>query len=1008
MSRRLLGPIGGPIIFLLVAGLVFAGLGWVTVASLRVERAQQEAAAQAEHLSRMQRAVWRMDGRLLPVFAVEDSRPFHHYASPDLVVDYGPASTPLLAAPFADWMQLHFQVSHDLGWDSPQVLPSDAVAACRQNWPGLPLRNVTPDRINLLATLRAKYPTAQVIDVFAARERAIPADSGPLGVPFLINDIAPGAAPPPRLPMTNGRETAPVSDLINTMPPAPVPPPAEGASQSTASAAAGTTLADEPAPNGVAGELIKEPAPAVQLQLAQPQGAPLPPPDDNRLRQNSAYSKASPGGEYPLRAQSIGRGMEDAKNANTFPNQNPLYGGTGPLALRNFDRRPASAMPSRSGAAPAFAPPGLPVPAIPGGFAGGLGATPPATMAAPSGSGLAPGGAPPGTATYGFAVGGRPASGPPPVANPAGTSGPIDMFEKRKESEGIDGVAKGAAEFEPSADKSLARRVASEKAERFRKEKSESLGAKKDAAKPNAEYFFDAPESRGLFGSVKEALRAKEAEEKLTERGRMFRTAEPGVKAKKSGATDRPAERPPLAAAPPAGGLAGIPLTKPSAEKKPQAPPGVAAPPVAPDTLSLGRPARMDPASDGPAGEAKRDSSEFDAAKPAEPIPPTPDPAPPAVLEPAPPEPMAGDGFTPTVAVHLGSMRPQWLTAADGTELLVLVRAARLEIKTVYQGVVLDWPKLQTVLKEEVKDLFPEARLVAVKDPSAVSPERTMTALPVQLDPGPTPEPPPVGWTPLRFGLVLAWTAALIAFAAVALCGWSLIDLSERRIRFVSAVTHELRTPLTALRLYLDLLLSGLVQDEEKRREYLSTLNAESDRLHRLIDNVLDFARLERRRTGTSVQTLKIGELFDQVRSTWTDRCGTDHKELVVVSTLPPEAEISTDPVLVQQIIGNLIDNARKYTRDAEDCRIWVWAKPGGRNQIFIEVEDRGSGIPPRERSTIFRPFRRGESADTRAGGAGLGLALSKQWAEVLGGRLTYRPADGGTGSCFRLELRVK
>ena len=183
------------------------------------------------------------------------------------------------------------------------------------------------------------------------------------------------------------------------------------------------------------------------------------------------------------------------------------------------------------------------------------------------------------------------------------------------------------------------------------------------------------------------------------------------------------------------------------------------------------------------------------------------------------------------------------------------------------------------------------------------------------------PEPPPAGWTPLRFGLVLAWAAALIAFAAVGLCGWSLIDLSERRIRFVSAVTHELRTPLTALRLYLDLLLSGMVQDEEKRREYLSTLNAESDRLHRLIDNVLDFARLERRRRGDAVQTVKVTDLLSQVRATWTDRCANDSKELVAISTLPPETELSTDPALVQQIIGNLIDNARKYTRDAEDHR---------------------------------------------------------------------------------------
>jgi signal transduction histidine kinase len=298
--------------------------------------------------------------------------------------------------------------------------------------------------------------------------------------------------------------------------------------------------------------------------------------------------------------------------------------------------------------------------------------------------------------------------------------------------------------------------------------------------------------------------------------------------------------------------------------------------------------------------------------------------------------------------------------------------------------------------------------LVPVKDPADVFPDRAMTALPVQLDPGPDPSPPPAGWTPLRLGLVLAWAAALVAFAAVGLSGWSLIDLAERRIRFVSAVTHELRTPLTSLRLYLDLLMSGLIRDEEKRQEYLNTLAVESDRLHRLIDNVLDFARLEKRRKEGDAKPVAVAELLDQVRQTWADRVATDGKELVIVSTLPNGHQVTTDPALVQQIVGNLIDNARKYTREATDPRIWVWARPGRRAGVVLEVEDRGPGVPAGERRDVFKPFRRGEHADTTAGGAGLGLALAKSWAEVLGGRLTYRPADGGPGACFRLELPGK
>ena len=263
--------------------------------------------------------------------------------------------------------------------------------------------------------------------------------------------------------------------------------------------------------------------------------------------------------------------------------------------------------------------------------------------------------------------------------------------------------------------------------------------------------------------------------------------------------------------------------------------------------------------------------------------------------------------------------------------MLVLVRAAKVDDKVVYQGVIVDWPTLSAALTEEIRPLFPQARLVPIKDSSAVYPDRAMTALPVQLDPGPDPELPPAGWTPLRIGLVLAWLAAIIAFAAVGFAGWGLIDLAERRIRFVSAVTHELRTPLTSLRLYLDLLVSGMIQDEQKRQEYLATLAMESDRLHRLIDNVLDYAKLEKRKKNGDIKPVKVAELLDQLRQTWTDRVAHDGKELSVISTLPADRAVNTDAAMIQQIVGNLIDNARKYSRDAADKRIWVWAKPGPR-----------------------------------------------------------------------------
>jgi signal transduction histidine kinase len=292
-----------------------------------------------------------------------------------------------------------------------------------------------------------------------------------------------------------------------------------------------------------------------------------------------------------------------------------------------------------------------------------------------------------------------------------------------------------------------------------------------------------------------------------------------------------------------------------------------------------------------------------------------------------------------------------------------------------------------------------------------------MFVLPVELDPGPLdlpdqPEPlpapdrPSIGWTPLRIGLGLAWIAALVALLAVGLGGWSLLDLSERRIRFVSAVTHELRTPLTTLRLYLDLLTSGLVTEEQQRDEYIKTLSGEADRLYRLIGNVLDFARLEKTRPNVDKRSVPVAELLEQLRVTWNERCAASGKELQISNGLSQDLAISTDRNLVEQILGNLIDNARKYSQDAPDPRIWLRAKREA-GRLVIEVEDRGPGVTKRERGSIFRPFRRGRDADVKAGGVGLGLALATRWASFIGGRLSVSSGTGGVGACFQLELQI-
>ena len=373
----------------------------------------------------------------------------------------------------------------------------------------------------------------------------------------------------------------------------------------------------------------------------------------------------------------------------------------------------------------------------------------------------------------------------------------------------------------------------------------------------------------------------------------------------------------------------------------------------------------------------------------------------------APNQPVSEIKYAPNVvpvAIRLGPMRPRWLIGSDGVERLLVVRRASLGEREIYQGVHVDWPKLRDVLIPLIADLVPSAELDPIRTPEEGESDRSMTALPIRLvvtdeSPGRTE-----ALSPLRLGLGIAWGASLMAMLAVALGAKAMLAMAERRVRFASAVTHELRTPLTALQLHLDLLTSGLVRDEEKKAEYLRTLSDETDRLNRLVENVFEFAKLEKSSVRRQARPVPVAQLLATLERTWTDRLMADGYTLLANAIAGPQRAALADPGVLEQVLGNLIDNARKYAKSATDRRIWVWAKPGPAGAVVLEVEDRGPGVPEAEREAIFKPFARGtQSTDT--GGAGLGLALAKDWAEAFGGSLTYHPAAGGIGACFRLML---
>jgi signal transduction histidine kinase len=248
---------------------------------------------------------------------------------------------------------------------------------------------------------------------------------------------------------------------------------------------------------------------------------------------------------------------------------------------------------------------------------------------------------------------------------------------------------------------------------------------------------------------------------------------------------------------------------------------------------------------------------------------------------------------------------------------------------------------------------------------------------------------------------VLALGGLLLASGALGLAALYrmvsvVVSYAERRSNFVAAVSHELKTPLTAIRMYGEMLRDGLVASEAKRDEYYRHITTESERLSRLINNVLEFARLEK---GTRAMVLTTGSLAPAVRD--LAALVRPHVEgqglaldVEVDDALPP---VRFEPDALMQVLWNLLDNAVKYARDAEPKRVALrcWSDDGG---VHVAVRDHGPGVAPRHLGRIFEPFYRGESELTRRSqGTGLGLALVRGLVERMDARVSGRNVtDGG------------
>jgi signal transduction histidine kinase len=250
--------------------------------------------------------------------------------------------------------------------------------------------------------------------------------------------------------------------------------------------------------------------------------------------------------------------------------------------------------------------------------------------------------------------------------------------------------------------------------------------------------------------------------------------------------------------------------------------------------------------------------------------------------------------------------------------------------------------------------------------------------------------------------LLLLWIS--VTLAAV-LCGGfyfmyrfavGQLRLARQQQDFVSAVSHELKTPLTSIRMYGEMLKAGWA-DDAKKQTYYDYIHSESERLSRLIENVLQLARLTRSSQQLDIKRVGSAELLDMVRS----KCATQAERagftLTVRDGAPPGTELALDSDAFAQVLINLVDNALKFSASAERKEIEIGSRLETDGWVLFTVRDFGPGIPKGQLKKIFELFYRPPDELTRAtAGTGIGLALVLQLTAAMGGRVEVRNCEPG------------
>lgn len=258
-----------------------------------------------------------------------------------------------------------------------------------------------------------------------------------------------------------------------------------------------------------------------------------------------------------------------------------------------------------------------------------------------------------------------------------------------------------------------------------------------------------------------------------------------------------------------------------------------------------------------------------------------------------------------------------------------------------------------------------------------------------------------------RTSLVFIILSMLLIFFSLAIIyvGWR-HDRQLRQLKehFIGNVSHELKTPLSLIRMFSEMLVTGRVQGEAKRVEYTRVIHNESERMSRLINNLLDFSGLSRGVEQKHLERVNLGILVANAMEAY--RYEAEKAGFRMALHVDPDIpDTLADPSAVTMALFNLLDNSIKYSGDRKEVEVRVTRGDG---TLSLAVIDKGLGIPHAEQEKIFDQFYRGSgSSVSGVRGSGIGLAITRYVARMHGGEISVK-SEPGAGSVFTLEIPIR